>query len=195
MSTAANQQVNDQKGEENVKEQYVFFWTAASPFSQFYSAEFSAIPLFAWDSKSEISMQRKFGTAEQWMMFHKAILFRDYETAEQIMEESSPKRIKQLGRQVKNFDETKWKSHAWDIVYHGNYHKFTSNSSLLQQLMATYPDTLVEASPYDTIWGIGLSSTDPRAQNRSTWRGQNLLGQILTKLRNDLMQDQSSTQN
>jgi hypothetical protein len=97
----------------------------------------------------------------------------------------NPKEQKALGRQVKNFNVDKWNIIAKDIVYIGCYAKFSQNESLKQMLLETEGD-LVEASPYDKIWGIGLSSDQPEARNRNTWNGTNWLGEVLTKVREDL---------
>jgi ribA/ribD-fused uncharacterized protein len=88
---------------------------------------------------------------------------------------------------VSGFDERRWVSERERIVYEGNHAKFTQNAHLLQLLLATAGTELVEASPTDRVWGVGLSQEDPRIQNPSQWRGQNLLGKVLTRLREDLL--------
>ena len=120
------------------------------------------------------------------MMYHKAVLFLDREVALKILEVSNPKEQKKLGRIVKNFHESTWNYYRSAIVYWGNKKKFTQNPSLHAELMSTVGTTLVEASPYDKIWGVGLSSKDVRIKNRNNWQGQNLLGEILTALRTRL---------
>ena len=122
------------------------------------------------------------------MMHGKAMLFGDTETAAQILATDSPKQHKALGRKVTPFDDATWKRSCEAIVAAGSRAKFTQNPALLELLLATRGTTLVEASPYDRIWGIGLAATDPRAHDPATWRGKNLLGKILTALRDDLMQ-------
>jgi ribA/ribD-fused uncharacterized protein len=92
-----------------------------------------------------------------------------------------------LGRQVQNFDDAIWKQNAMGIVYKGSYAKFTQNENLKKHLLKTEGTTLVEASPMDAIWGIGMGADNPKAQDRKTWRGKNQLGEILTKLREDLL--------
>lgn len=154
---------------------YTFFFTEASPFSQWYRCAFTA---------SELT----FMCAEQYMMHGKAVLFGDADVAAQIMAATHPKKHKELGRKVKNFDDAAWKREREGIVLAGSRAKFTQNPELLELLLATKGTTLVEASPYDRIWGIGLSATDPKAQDPATWRGQNLLGKILTRLRDELLQ-------
>ena len=90
---------------------------------------------------------------------------------------------------VAGFNKEQWEQVARDVVYKGCYAKFTQNQDLKQALLATAGTTLVEASPEDRIWGIGLRKTDPRALNRATWRGTNWLGEILTKVREDLLNE------
>jgi hypothetical protein len=120
------------------------------------------------------------------MMHGKALLFGDAAVAQQILAAAHPRQHKALGRKVKSFDDAVWKRERLNIVKAGSRAKFTQNAELLAQLLATKGTVLVEASPYDRIWGIGLAATDPRALDRTTWRGQNLLGQILTELRDEL---------
>ena len=153
---------------------FTFFWQSESPFSQWHPVEF-------------VVKGKRFVCAEQYMMHGKAVLFGDLEVAERILASASPKTHKALGRKVSGFDDQVWKRERERIVYEGNHAKFTQNASLLAELMATAGTELVEASPTDRIWGVGLSAEDPRIQNPSQWRGQNLLGKVLTRLREDLL--------
>ena len=130
-----------------------------------------------------------YNCAEQFMMAEKARLFGDKEIEEKIMNSSDPKEQQDLGRQVKNFNQEKWNKHARDIVYEGNYYRFNHNEYLKNLLFETVGTTLVETSPYDKIWGIGLRKNDPRVQDRTTWRGKNWLGEVLTKVRDDLIEE------
>lgn len=152
---------------------FTFFFTEASPFSQWYRCAFEDEGV-------------RFTCAEQYMMHGKAKLFDDAETGAQILAADHPREHKALGRKVKRFDDAVWKRERERIVKAGNRAKFTQNADLLQLLLDTRGTTLVEASPYDKIWGIGLAATDPRAQDPATWKGQNLLGKILTELRDEL---------
>jgi len=120
------------------------------------------------------------------MMAEKARLFCDEDAHRAIMSASCPRDQKVMGRRVRNFDKERWHAVARQIVYAGNYAKFTQNQPLMRQLLATAGTTLVEASPHDNIWGIGLSEDDPRAQSRDTWQGWNWLGEVLTTLRDNL---------
>ena len=153
---------------------FTFFFTEASPFSQWYRCSFTA-------------GGHTFNCAEQYMMHGKAMLFDDAEVAAEILAADHPRKHKALGRKVRRFDDAVWKREREQIVLAGNRAKFTQDPALREQLLATRGTTLVEASPYDRIWGIGLSATDPRAQDPAKWRGQNLLGQILTSLRDELI--------
>jgi ribA/ribD-fused uncharacterized protein len=163
-------------------ERFTFFFTADSHFSQWYPRSFSGAPLFGDKTDEPMTFQN----CEQWMMYNKALLFQDKATAEEILTLESPKECKAAGRRVRNFNERIWKENNETIIYEGNRLKLTHNPDLLQKLKDTGGTTLVEASPFDRIYGIGLRAMDPRAQSRSTWRGQNLLGETLTRLRKDL---------
>lgn len=156
------------------KERFTFFWNG--PFSQWESAEFEIDGI-------------TYNCAEQYMMACKAKLFGDEDTLASIMEAEHPRDQKKLGRRVNNFDAEQWNSRAWDIVYDGNYAKFTQNSEFLEKLMATRGTTLVEASPYDCIWGIGMAEGDKGIEDRDNWRGTNWLGEVLTNLREDLINE------
>jgi len=128
----------------------------------------------------------EYNCAEQYMMAEKALLFGDLKACERIMRAVSPKEQKAIGRTVRGFQESIWNHHCKDIVFQGNLAKFSAHEDLRQLLLATAPSTLVEASPYDCVWGIGLSAGDPRALSRVTWRGKNWLGEVLTAVRDRL---------
>jgi len=128
-----------------------------------------------------------YNCSEQYMMHQKSLLFHDIETAKSIMLKKHPREQKELGRQVKNFDFDIWGIYARRIVYQGCYYKFTQNKDAFDYLMSTQGTYLVEASPYDTIWGIGLGENDSQNQNPKNWKGTNWLGQVLTSLRDDLI--------
>ena len=157
-----------------MQEQFSFFWSNANPFSQWHKADFTVDGVL-------------YSSAEQYMMWGKAMLFGDTEIAGQILETSNPSKQKALGRKVRNFVPETWEAQAKTIVYKGNYAKFTQNEPLRKFLLDTAGTTIVEAAPNDRIWGIGLAEDDPRAHDRTTWRGKNWLGEVLTKLREDLL--------
>nr|KAG5688334.1 hypothetical protein BaRGS_027876 [Batillaria attramentaria] len=136
---------------------------------------------------------QEYNCAEQFMMHQKAgqyiltVLFGDQNAATKILTSKDPRFQKKMGRQVKNIEEETWTSSCVDIVKKASKAKFSQNAELRSVLLATYPKILVEASPYDNIWGIGCTEDDQAAWNRSTWRGKNLLGFALTDVRNELM--------
>lgn len=123
--------------------------------------------------------------AEQYMMAKKAQLFNDDEMYALIMEDIHPKKMQQYGRQVAKFDKRVWDQNAIAIVYQGNMFKFRDNPRLLEGLVATRGRTLVEASPVDRIWGIGLSEDSQFCEDCEKWRGTNWLGYTLTNLRDN----------
>lgn len=125
----------------------------------------------------------RYNCVEQWMMHSKALHFHDMDTARRVMATPHPKAQKELGRKVKGFRENSWAAVREDIVFLGTCAKYRQNPDLLKLLLATGNKTIVEASPYDTIWGIGLAEDDPRAKDPSKWRGQNLLGKVIMHAR------------
>ena len=120
------------------------------------------------------------------MMAEKARVFGDSENLNAILASSSPKDIKAYGRAVRNFNPSKWNAVKFDIVVKGNIAKFSQNPELKRFLLSTGEAELVEASPKDRIWGIGLSEDDPRALDKSKWLGSNLLGRALMEVRDKL---------
>ncbi|MBQ1043624.1 NADAR family protein [Micromonospora sp. C32] len=126
---------------------------------------------------------REFATAEHWMMWHKATLFGDHAVAERVLAAGHPHRAKALGRQVRDFDEATWTARRYEIVVAGSVAKFGQHETLRRFLLGTGDRVLVEASPTDRIWGIGLTADDPRAADPATWRGDNLLGFALMEAR------------
>mmetsp|Transcript_9954 Transcript_9954/g.32478 ORF Transcript_9954/g.32478 Transcript_9954/m.32478 type:complete len:231 (+) Transcript_9954:131-823(+) len=128
--------------------------------------------------------------AEQFMMATKARLFEDDDSLAEIMRERhSPKRIKELGRGVRDFNAGRWSEAAFGVVKAANLAKFGQNDRLRKVLVGTGDDLVAEASPFDKIWGIGLRADDPRAKDPATWAGENLLGKALMAVRDELKQD------
>ena len=123
---------------------------------------------------------------EQYMMAGKAALFSDQEIRKEILACSDPKQIKALGRKVRGFDQKVWDRFKYAIVLNGNWCKFSQNRDLREFLLSTGDSVLVEASPYDNIWGIRLAASSPEAQDPMKWRGQNLLGFALMEVRDEL---------
>lgn len=128
----------------------------------------------------------KFNCAEQFMMAEKAKVFGDYASLQAILKAAYPRAQKAIGRRVVGFDETVWQSVCRGIVYSGNLAKFEQNADLRERLLATGDRIIAEASPTDTIWGIGLTNGDPRAKDPAQWRGKNWLGIALMQVRDEL---------
>ncbi|MDX8341741.1 NADAR family protein [Draconibacterium sp. IB214405] len=124
-----------------------------------------------------------FHSTEQWMMHQKAIAFNDHRSCCGIMQTETPKAAKEIGRKVKNFNEEIWKRYRYGIVVFGNILKFSQNRELGEFLLSTGNKVLVEASPVDFIWGVGLTEDDPAITNPDNWRGDNLLGFALMEVR------------
>lgn len=129
----------------------------------------------------------KYNCAEQYMMGEKARLFGDKEVEAKIMASRKNWEQKALGKKVRGFEKAKWEAVATDIVYKGNYAKFTQNKGLLYELMSYKDQLFVEASPTDEIWGIRMGMEDPGIEDPGNWKGTNWLGKVLTKLREDLL--------
>ena len=162
------------------KDDFVFFWghrkgkkIGKTCFSQWYEIEF------------EVDGHR-YNCAEQYMMAQKAWLFKDIEIFSKIINATDPKEIKALGREVKNFDPKIWNQHKFEIVVTGNLGKFGENSELKELLLSTCDKILVESSPYDKIWGIGMKEGTPGIENPVNWKGENLLGFALMEVRDKL---------
>ncbi len=158
---------------------FLFFWghqpgpggaITKSCLSQWFAAPFQA-------------EGKLFYTAEHYMMAKKAELFGEPELAQQILAAKDPGKAKALGRWVKRFDEQAWQEHRWGIVVAANKYKFGQHPRLKHYLLGTGTQVLVEASPVDTIWGIGLEAKSPAAANPSQWQGLNLLGFALMEVR------------
>ncbi|WP_041841870.1 NADAR family protein [Actinoplanes friuliensis] len=128
----------------------------------------------------------RFASAEHYMMWRKALLFGDEESAGRIVAASHPRQAKMLGRRVRGFDEQTLVDHRWSIVVDASVAKFGQRPELRDFLLGTSKRILVEASPTDRIWGIGLSATDDRVHDPAQWRGLNLLGFALMEARTQL---------
>ncbi|MYN40048.1 GNAT family N-acetyltransferase [Duganella sp. FT109W] len=125
-------------------------------------------------------------TAEHYMMAEKARLFGDEAARQRVLAATNPGAAKAIGREVLGFDNQRWLAHRWDIVVRANMAKFSQNAALRTFLLDTQDRVLVEASPVDAIWGIGLGADDPRATDPAAWEGLNLLGFALMEVRSRL---------
>ncbi len=128
----------------------------------------------------------RYATAEHFMMAEKARLFGDLEAVSAILKAGSPAAAKKMGRIVNGFDEPAWLEARWRIVVQGNLLKFGQHEDLKEFLFRTGERILVEASPVDPIWGIGLAVDHPDGENPAKWKGQNLLGFALMEVRQQL---------
>jgi ribA/ribD-fused uncharacterized protein len=126
--------------------------------------------------------------AEQCMMAEKARLFGDGAMLDKIMQARSPKEMKAYGRAVSRFDASVWEANCYGIVKRASLEKFSQNPALLDFLLGTKSRILVEASPHDRVWGIGLGREHPDAENPMKWHGTNLLGFALTQARDELLE-------
>ena len=127
-----------------------------------------------------------FSSMEQYMMYRKAVTFGDEETSRQIMVTNDVGKIKALGRQVKNYNDTVWNGVRQIVIYEGLLQKFSQNPELREKLLATGEKLLAECAVQDKIWGIGLSMNDEKRFDILQWKGQNLLGFALMLVREKL---------
>lgn len=162
---------------------YTFFWghkgepgnVTKSCFSQWWPAAFK-------------DDQHIYPTAEHWMMAEKARLFNDAAAEEKILKALSPAAAKKLGRLVQHFDAATWDAKKFNIVVKGNLLKFSQYPKMKEFLINTGNNIIVEASPLDRIWGIGMGADHEHTENPTLWRGQNLLGYALMEVRDQLKQ-------
>jgi len=145
-------------------------------------------PLSQWHHSKFFVDGCNYRTAEHYMMAWKARVFYDLETLDKILNCATPKEAKAWGRKVRGFDKDHWDRVKYDIVVQGNVHKFSSNPVLKQMLFDVGDVVLVEASPVDCIWGIGLVEEDPDVMDPNKWKGENLLGFALMEVRHKLYQ-------
>lgn len=148
----------------------VLFWQPPGVFGQWTESRFEV------DGET-------YRCAEQYMMAEKARLFGDEEIRRKILASESPREHKALGREVRGFDAATWERERLAIVVRGNLAKFRQNPAMLAALLQTGARTMVEASPIDRIWGVGLRADDPRIHDPALWRGLNLLGEALMEVR------------
>lgn len=168
--------------EQGIRPKYLFFWSeqplprsAAGKWclSQWYPAAFEMDGI-------------RYPTAEHYLMAEKARLFGDTHTLDKILSAPHPGQAKALGRLVSGFDEQHWEQHRVEIAVRGNAAKFSQNNELKLFLLGTKTRVLVEASPQDSIWGIGLTEHDRDVQDPHSWKGLNLLGFALMRVRDDI---------
>jgi ribA/ribD-fused uncharacterized protein len=153
---------------ENGNPEFLFFY--GGTYSQWWRAPFEV------DGKY-------YYTSEHWMMAKKAETFGDKDALSKIFTNESPSDVKAFGRKVKNFDPKVWAEVAFEHVVQGNVHKFTQNHHDHEQLISDGDKVLVEASPYDKIWGIGFNEFTAPHLSVDEWNGTNLLGYAIMEAR------------
>ncbi|KNB72015.1 NADAR family protein [Brevibacillus reuszeri] len=170
------------KASNHTRLKYVFFWGNTKKntdvidktcFSQWYPAAF-------------VEDDTTYRTAEHYMMAKKAELFGDLTIRDEILKAGHPKQAKVLGRRVHSFHERVWDENKTSIVRQANLLKFSQHPELLEYLLGTGDRIIVEASPYDRVWGIGMAQDHPHAEQPERWRGENLLGFALMAVRAQL---------
>lgn len=154
-----------------ITDDFVFFW--GGTFSQ-------------WCPSTFIIDGVKYNSCEQYMMAKKALMFNDFDALQKIMLSKDPSKQKDIGKTVRGFNKDVWETYCREIVFDGNMAKFTQNPSMLKELLETGDREIVEASPKDKIWGIGLHETDPRVFDKSKWLGTNWLGIAIMQVRNKI---------
>ena len=154
-------------------EDFVFFWKPPVVFSQWTPSRFEVGGVV-------------YSHAEQFMMAEKARLFGDEEMRARILASGLPHEQKRLGQAVRGFESGVWEREKLGIVVRGNRAKFSQSRKRREELLATGTKTLVEASPRDFVWGIGLGADHEHAKTPEAWPGLNLLGQALMRVRDDL---------
>ena len=156
-----------------VYDKHVAFWGSA--FSNFYPCSFT-------------EGGKVWKNSEQCFMAKKAEYFKDMEILEEILKAETPEKAKKLGRKVKNFDVEKWSKVCFDKMYDAVYAKFSQNNDLKELLLSSDFEGkgFVEGSPFDAIWGVKMDWRNPDIDNEKNWQGQNLLGKVLDKVREDL---------
>lgn len=147
---------------------YVFFW--GGTYSQ-------------WCPSIFIIDGVEYNCAEQYMMAKKALMFNDFDAYREIMLEKNPATQKAIGKKVRGFNKEKWETYCRQIVTDGNFAKFTQNPEMKEELLATGNREIVEASPEDTIWGIGMHESHPDILDKSKWKGTNWLGEAIMDVR------------
>ena len=162
---------------EEVTKEFIFFWNPEDT---------PQACLSQWTISNFEDLTQKYNCCEQYMMAQKALFFSDFENEKRILQSNDPSEMKRLGRIVKNFNSEEWNKVKYSIVLNGNYYKFSQNKEMRDFLMATGKSVLVEASPEDKVWGVGLDESNKDIYDLNKWKGENLLGFALMELRDEL---------
>ena len=160
---------------------FVFFWGHQAPKTGTSKSCFSQ-----WFESSFEENRVTFKKAEHYMMYYKAMTFENEDIAKKILNSEHPAEAKKLGREVIGFDEERWNKERFAIVVQANLLKFSQNPALTEFLCSTGKRILVEASPVDTVWGVGMAADDEAILSPQNWKGLNLLGYALMEVRSQL---------
>lgn len=158
-----------------VTDKYVFFWGEWP--SNWFKCHF-------------VVEGNEFFNSEQYFMWVKAKTFGDEDVADEILKKGkNPKTAKALGRKVKNYDDAVWNEKRYQVMVDANLHKYSQNEELKALLLnpELKDKGYVEASKYDTIWGVGLTEDNPLVDDEKNWLGTNLLGKALDEVREKLV--------
>jgi len=158
---------------ETLTEEFIFYFGPDSIYSHWYKSNF-------------IISKQDFCCVEQYLMYQKAILFKGADTAKKILNSSNPARHRHLGKQVAGFNKQLWHQKCKQFAFDGELAKFYQSRALKEKLLQTIGKSFAEASPYDRIWGIGLSMSNPKIFDRTQWRGRNWSGEVLELVRDKL---------
>ena len=166
-----------------VTDKHILFWGEWP--SNWYPAEFDA------ETKIDGNLEKHhFYNTEQYFMYMKAVIFGDKEIADKILAIKNPKKAKELGRIVRNYDDKVWNDIRYKIMVDANKAKYSQNEDLKKIITSDEfkGKGFVEASKWDNIWGIKLTEDMPEADDESKWKGQNLLGKALDEVRSWLIE-------
>ncbi len=171
--------INKFESGENIK--YIFFWSHKNN-----GDEITRSCLSQWYESIFVYEGFEYKSAEHWMMAQKAKLFNSYDIFKKIINCRSPGEAKKLGREIPGFNDKTWDNEKYEIVIKGNLLKFSQNEKPYEYLINTKDRVIVEASPLDKIWGIGLPHDDKNINNPYYWKGENLLGFAIMEVRDIL---------
>jgi len=169
-----------------ITDTHIYFFSVADVFSNFYPAPFLYRKKVNDILTGEITQEYLFNNSEQAYMFEKCMFFNQLELAEKCINEIDPKKVKNIGRSIPNFDAEKWDKISFGVMYNVCLHKYTFNKEAHKTLVDSGDRTLVEASPYDNKWGVGISASDDQILFEENWTGENRLGKVLMKTREKL---------
>ena len=171
--------MNNINGESRTTDTHVYFWNGI--YSQWHTTK-----------NQFVENGITYPNAEKYMMMEKAKVFGATDIYEKMKNENSPKIVKALGRKIKNFSDNIWDEHKMKVVARASFLKFTQNPDLLRQLIADKDKTLVEASPVDKVWGIGIHYDNDDVLTESKWNGQYLRGKCIMIARNEILKKEDT---